>query len=114
MNKKMKEALIRKHEEMKDSMPSLYNMRCVEKTATEGWNQLVKDMEKMDPKLAELARGQKGYNIFSVIYFSSFESALNTFFQQVMDDSLTTVELCLDELQKVTATMKEEIDGLKK
>ena len=114
MNKTLREKLIRKHEEMKDSMPSLYNMRWVEKAATEGWNQLIKDMEKMEPKLAEAARSQKGYNVLAVIYFTSFENALNTFFSQCMDDTLTTVSLCLDELQNVTAEMKEDLDGLSK
>lgn len=66
MNKTLREKLIRKHEEMKDSMPSLYNMRWVEKAATDGWNQLIKDMEKTEPKLAEAARSQKGYNVLAV------------------------------------------------
>lgn len=114
MNKTLREKLIRKHEEMKDSMPSLYNMRWVEKAATDGWNQIIKDMEKTEPKLAEAARSQKGYNVLAVIYFTSFENALNTFFSQCMDDTLTTVSLCLDELRNVTAEMKEDLDGLSK
>lgn len=109
MNKTLREKLIKKHEEMKDSMPSLYNMRWVEKAATDGWNQLVKDMEKIEPKLAEAARRQRGYNVLAVIYFSSFESALNTFFSQCMDDTITTVQLYVDELQKVTAEINEKI-----
>lgn len=107
MNKTLREKLIKKHEEMKDSMPSLYNMRWVEKAATDGWNRLIKYMEKMEPKLAEAARSQKGYNVLAVIYFPSFESALNTFFHQCMDDSLASVQLFLDELQNVTAELKE-------
>ena len=45
MNKTLREKLIRKHEEMKDSMPSLYNMQWVEKAATDGWNQLARKQE---------------------------------------------------------------------
>lgn len=109
MNKTLREKLIKKHEENKEAFPRLYEQRWVEKAATDGWNQLVKDMKKIDPKLAEAARSQKGYNVLAVIYFSSFESALNTFFSQCMDDTITTVQLRVDELQKVTAELEEKI-----
>lgn len=109
MNKKLKEALIKKHNENKELFPSLYEQRWVEKAATDGWNELVKDFEKVSPKLAEELEKKDGYNPLAVIYYTAFENALNTFFHQVMEDGMTTVELSLDELQKLTAEIKEII-----
>lgn len=109
MNKKLKEALIKKHNENKELFPSLYEQRWVEKAATDGWNELVKNLEKLSPKLAEETKVKGGYNLIAVIYYSSFENALNTFFHQAIEDGMTTVELSLDELQKLTAEIKEII-----
>lgn len=108
MNKRIKEALIKKHNENKEQFPSLYEQRWVEKAATDGWNEMVKGMEKASPRIAEMAKSEEGYNPLAAIYYTAFENALNTFFHQVMDDSLTTVELCLDELQKLTAEIREK------
>lgn len=109
MNKRLKESIIKNHEENKKMFPSLYEQRWVEKAATEGWNDLVKQWEKSIPKLAEKAKYDKGYNPLAAIWYTSFEAALNTFFNQVMDDTVTSFELCIDELQKVTAEIKEKI-----
>lgn len=109
MNKTLKEKIIKKHEENKEAFPNLYDQRWVEKAATDGWNRLVKGMEKMAPELAKYAREKEGYNIFAVIYYTSFENALNTFFMQCMDDSIANVQLILDEFQKVSAEIREKI-----
>lgn len=108
MNKKLKEALIKKHNENKELFPSLYEQRWVEKAATDGWNELVKNLEKSSPKLAEAAKVEGGYNPIAFIYYTAFENALNTFFHQAIEDGMTTVELSLDELQKLTAEIKEK------
>ena len=106
MNKKLKEQLIEHNKEMRAAFQNLYDQRWVEKEADEGFKDLVKNLKNTDPKLGEAAERKKGYNVFAVIYYSAFESALNAFFKQCMDDSLTITELCLNELQKVTAEIK--------
>ena len=106
MNKEMKKKLIRKNVENREAFPALYDQRWVEKAADQGFKDLVKDLKKTDPKLGALAEAKDGYNVFAVIYYSSFEAALNTFFMQCLEDSITSVELCINELQKVTAQIK--------
>lgn len=106
MNKKLKEQLIKKNQEMRAAFPNLYDMRWVEKAADKGFNEFVKDIKNADAKLGTLAEAKEGYNVFAVLYYSSFECALNTFFSQCMDDTLTSVELIIDEFQKATAEIK--------
>ena len=103
MNKELKEKIIKRNAEQRAAFPDLYEQRWVEKAADKGFKDLIKGMEKIDQRLAEIAKKEDGYNVFAVIYYSSFEAALNTFFMQCLDDTLTTVRLTLDELQKVTA-----------
>ena len=106
MNKKLKEELIKRNVEMRAAFPSLYDKRWVEKSADKGWKNLVNDLKKTDPKLGELAERQEGFNMFAVIYYTSFEDALNTFFLQCMNDSITKINLLMDELHKVSAEIK--------
>lgn len=109
MNKELKQKLIKHNEEMRAAFPNLYDNRWVEKAADEGWKDLIKNFEKIEPKLAEYAKHQEGYNVFAVIYYSSFESTLNTFFVQCLDDSITNCKLILDKLQNVTAEIKTKL-----
>ena len=106
MNKKLKEKLIQNNKEMRAAFPNLYDMRWVEKAADKGWKDLVKDMKGVEPKLAEIAERQKGYNVFAAIYFSAFETALNTFFSQCLDDTITSVELDIRKLENIKAQIK--------
>lgn len=106
MNKKLKEKIIKRNQDLRAAFPNLYDQRWVEKAADKGWKQLVKELKETDPRIGELAEKQEGYNVFAVIYYSSFESALNTFFMQCLDDSLTEVQLMLNKLQEVTAEIK--------
>ncbi len=103
MNQELKKKLIKRNEEMKAALPHLYDIEWVEKTASEGWEEMVKGLEKAMPGFGKMAGAEDGLNIFAVIYYSAFESALNTFFQQVLDDSLAQVEITMNELQKITA-----------
>jgi hypothetical protein len=105
MNKKLKVQLIRHNEEMRMAFPNLYDLRWVEKAATEGFKQLTETLAETDQKLGELARHEKGYNVFAVIYYMAFEKALNTFFHQCLKDTATTMELSLDELNRLTASL---------
>jgi hypothetical protein len=105
MNKQLKEKLIKHHLEMRAAFPALYYQRWVEKAADEGWNEVVKGMKKAFPN-SKIYENESIVDLFATLYYSAFESALNTFFKQCLDDSLTTVELCMKELQKVTASIK--------
>lgn len=106
MNKELKKKLFKRNEEMKAAFPTLYDKRWVEKAADKGFKELVEGIKKVDPKLGEIAERKEGYNVFAIIYYSSFEDALNTFFMECLDDTLTTCELVIDKLQKVTAEIK--------
>ena len=108
MNKELKEKIIKRNAENRAAFPNLYDKRWVEKAADEGFKSLIKDMEKIDPKLAEFAKRENGYNVFAVIYYSSFEDALNTFFMECLDDTITNITLCVDELHKLSAEIKEK------
>lgn len=110
MNKKIKEKIIKKNQEMRAAFPSLYDQRWVEKAADKGFKDLVKDLKKTDPKLGELAERHEGYNVFAIIYYFSFEAALNTFFAQCIEDTITSVELICDKFQKVTAEIRTKED----
>jgi hypothetical protein len=106
MNKELKAKLIKHNEETRAAFPNLYDQRWVEKSADNGFKQLVKDFKKVDQRLGELAEAKSGYNVFAVIYYSAFEAALNTFFVQCLDDSITNCKLILDKFQKITAEIK--------
>lgn len=106
MNKKLKEKLIKKNEELRVAFPNLYDQRWVEKAADEGFSDVVKSLKEIDPRLGEYAEKKDDYNVFAILYYSAFESALNTFFMQCLDDSITSIELCINELQKVSAEIR--------
>lgn len=106
MNKKLKAKIIKHNQEMRAAFPSLYDQRWVEKAADEGWKEVVDGLSRQVDGFMELAEGNSGTNILATLYYSAFENALNTFIKQCLDDSLTTVELCMNELQKVTASIK--------
>lgn len=109
MNKRLKKKLIEHNEEMRAAFPNLYDQKWVEKAADSGWKDLLENLERTSPRLAEMAKRENEYNIFAVIYYSSFETALNTFFMQCMEDSITNCEILIDELNKATATITTKI-----
>ena len=108
MNKELKAKLIKHNEEMRAAFPNLYDQRWVEKAADQGWKDVVKNLNHAAPGFKNVAN-EGSMNIFAVVYYSAFENALNTFFKQCLDDSITAVELTMHELQKITAeiTTKE-------
>ena len=108
MNKELKKKLIKNHEENKAAFPRLYDLRWVENAATKGFKDLTEKLEKVDPRLGAAARQKQGYNVLAVIYYTAFENALNTFFHQCMEDTMQNVDICLDELQNITATIRQE------
>lgn len=103
MNKELKQKLIKHNKEMRAAFPNLYDQRWVEREADKGYKRVVKSLQQTFPdyKLSDSA-----LNIFSAVFYSAFEEALNTFFRQCLDDTLTTAELTLQELQKITAEIK--------
>jgi hypothetical protein len=47
-----------------------------------------------------------------MIYYGAFEHALNTFFEQVLEDGMTQIELSIKEWDKVTA-LENKVDNLR-
>lgn len=84
----------------------LYDQEWVEKAATKGFNNVMAGMHEKEPVLA--AAIDKCKWPFEVMYYTAFEDALNTFLLQCLDDDMHEVQLCLDELHKVTATFFEK------
>lgn len=109
MDKELKEKIIANHFEMKDAFPHLYDCEWVEKAADEGWNRCKDGIIKAMPNAAE---NTKVLDIFAVIYYTSFEDALNSFFHECMEDTIASCELCMNEIQKVTAEMMEQSEQL--
>jgi hypothetical protein len=107
MNKKLKEKIIAHHEEMKAAFPTLYERDWVEKAADEGWERYKKSFMKSIPEGSSDLKGTSTLlEILAVVYYTSFEDAINTFFFQVLEDEVTNIQLTMNELQKVTAEMK--------
>lgn len=102
MNKELKKKLITAHEEARAAFPCLYDHKWVEKAADKGWKDVVDSLEKSTPGFKK-AMTERVTNIFAVVYYTAFEKALNTFFAQCLEDTVTTCKLCTDELKKVTA-----------
>ena len=107
MNKELKAKLIKHSEKMQGAFPNLYSQRWVEKAADEGWKDVVDSLEESQTGFKKVMEGYVG-NIFEVVYYSAFEKALNTFFVQCLDDSITNCKLCLDKLHKITAEIKKK------
>ena len=104
MDKELKEKIIAHHIETKNAFPHLYDCEWVEKAADEGWNRCKEGIIKSMPEVAGKA---KALEILAVVYYTSFEDALNTFYRECMEDMIANCELCMNEIQKVTAEMKE-------
>ena len=101
MNKEIKEKLA-KASEARAAFPNLYDHKWVEKAADKGWKDVVDTLEKSTPGFKKVTT-ERVVNIFAVVYYTAFEKALNTFFAQCLEDTITTCDLCMDELKKVTA-----------
>lgn len=82
---------------------SLYDMKWVEKAATQGFEEYYKALCESLPENENIGRSRHG---ISILYYSAFESALNTFYRQVLHDNLTEVEICMNELGQLTARIK--------
>lgn len=85
---------------------TLYNTDWVAEAAVKGWHRfrdLMKETAPMPmPDVAERP--------VSIIYYTAFEDALNTFLRQCLDDHLNEFELCLSELGKVTASLRKDLN----
>ena len=109
MDKKLKEKLIKHHEEQKAAFPDLYDNEWVEHAADKGWKETVDGLCKTMPEFKKIVENKSAIHMFEVFYYASFENALNTFFMKIMDDAITTVQLTMDEMQKVTAEIDTKI-----
>ena len=82
---------------------SLYNNEWVQKAAEDGYNDFLKTANDAIPNAARHI--EHNNFMFELLYYTAFESALNTFIHQVLEDTMCHVELRLDELHKITATI---------
>ena len=107
MNKELKAKLKKRNKEMRAAFPNLYDQRWVERAADKGWKNVVNGLDEVQPGFKRVTN-ERTVSIFEVVYYSAFEDALNTFFAQCLEDSLTEVQLQLDKLHKITAEIKEK------
>ena len=92
---------------------SFYNIEWIEQAATKGFDEFYKTFLASLPEKYKQNDTLLRHRI-SILYYTAFESALNIFLQQAIQDSLTDVELCLDELGKLTARIKKNKKTRKK
>lgn len=88
---------------------SLYNEKWVEKAATKRFENYYKVFLESIPEYMrkEMDSPELRYRL-SLIYYTAFEDALNTFMLQMLNDTVTDMKLCMDELGKVTARIKKK------
>jgi hypothetical protein len=98
MNRKLKEKFT-------EWPTSLYNLDWVVKTATKRYKEFLR---LFNNSLPEDKRIKDDNNRFALIYYAAFEDALNACIEQVMKDGITSIDLYLNELGKLTATMKDK------
>lgn len=81
---------------------SLYNKKWVKTAAESGY---IEFLEIVNGASKDAAKRIEHNNFwFELLYYSAFEKALNTFFRQVLDDTMCNVNLYIDELHEITAT----------
>lgn len=86
---------------------SLYSQKWVEKAADKGFEDFQSMLRQCFSKEAAMLESPTVKNVFAMLYYASFEVALNTFYGQVLDDHMTHIEFILDEIGKVTALMRK-------
>ncbi len=96
-------------EKLTKSGSSLYDREWIEKAADKGYNDFLQAANAANPVAKNII--EKNNFWFEILYYSAFESALNTFIFQMLEDAMTEVNLCLDEFHKVTATVKDKRSG---
>lgn len=86
---------------------SLYKLEWVESSADKGYKEFIEAIRKSLVKddVLGIPVVQK---TLAVLYYSSFETALNVFLKQVLEDHLNEIVLSMDELCKVTAEMRKK------
>ena len=102
MDKKLKDSL--------NEIPlSLYNMEWVEEAADKGFDEFKDLLKKTSSAWASaMLDDEHATRVIAMLYYSAFESALNTFLVQVLEDQLHEISLSMDELCKVFAGMKKK------
>ena len=88
---------------------SIYKQKWVEKSAMKGFERFFKSLKESYPEDMRDKLEIPAYkNHIRILYFTAFEDALNTFFVQCLDDTISQLNLYMDELGKVTATITDE------
>ena len=102
MNKKLKDKL------NKLSIFKLYDNEWIEKAADDGFKRYFEALKQSYPENVRSKLDEKAFlEHTAVLYYTAFEDSLNTFFMQVLEDNMHEVSLAMDELCKVTATIKK-------
>ena len=106
MNKKLKEKL------NKVSALKLYDKEWVEQAADKGFERYFDILKQSYPENVRPKLDDKAFvEHCAILYYTAFEDSLNTFLMQVLEDNMHEVELAMDELCKVTASIKEKNEG---
>lgn len=93
---------------------SLYDKEWVEKAADEGLEEFIETWNETQSVRLSKDENKSAYHMIAFLYYSAFESALQTFFQQVLEDSITDISLCMTEMCKVVAEIKERSNDEKR
>ena len=94
---------------------SLYNNKWVEIAATDGYKRFIEAFNEGVPEGKKKLRPDEN-RFLAILYYSAFEDALRTFLSQVLEDHVTDIKLCLDEMMNLTAEIgsKEETGNMEK
>lgn len=99
MDKEIKEKLLK-------GGSSLYDKEWIEKAADEGFDDFIRIFNDSLPADSKYKLSRESNFRFALLYYGAFEHALNTMISQVFDDTMTEVELYMNELHRVTAQIK--------
>lgn len=87
---------------------SLYDKKWVEKAADKGLEEFIETWNETQSVRLSKDENKSAYHMIAFLYYSAFESALQTFFQQVLEDGMTDITLCMDELHKLHAEITDK------
>lgn len=87
---------------------SLYNIHWIEKAATKGYKNFIEAFNCGLPEGKNKIKPRDN-RFLAILYYAAFEDALKTFLQQVLEDHITDIQLCLNEMMELTAEMKTDL-----
>lgn len=94
-----------------DISPSLYNEQWVEQAADKGYGEFINSLKVLVPPDSTRTVDNISKSAWlKILYYGAFEAALNTFYEQVLDDHMTSIQLCINEWEKVVAKIKSTLE----